>query len=385
MKEKCVKKEKIKYKIMSIIFMVLIACPFMLYIVLKPVIDKIDYGKRNATYTYFYENQYVDTAAGVPDTLADVPVISVGSIRTFPQAFESWYNDRIPFKKLLIKLNSEINYNVFHQFVNSHVVVGKDGWLFYDEAVDASIGKWTLSQEELEKLAFDLQFTSDVLKSQGKEFILFICPNKETLYSEYLPDYDYVRVEKTPVDQLIDYLGKNTTVKVIYPKKEIEAAISEHPEVDFYHRLDTHWNCAGAYIGAKALSEALGKQLPEFSKVKYDEYDFNASDLTSLAGMPVNSGTKDYSIYGYGEETTVLDQWEYYDLIRYHNDNAQENIIVFRDSFSTALSQHLSTLFNQSIYPLGDTDKQQIYEYDADIVVYEIVERDIRNLMSMGL
>ena len=383
--EKKAKKDNKKYIIMSIVFMVLIACPFILYIFLKPVADKIDYGKRNATYTYFYENQYVDTAAGVPDSLAYFPEISTESIRTFPTAFENWYNDRIPFKKLLIKLNSEINYNLFHQFINSHVVAGKEGWLFYDEAVDASIGKWTLSQEELEKIAFDLQFTSDVLKSQGKKFVLFICPNKETLYSEYLPDYDYVRVDKTPVNQLIDYLNENTTIKVVYPKEELETAINEHPDVDFYHRLDTHWNCAGAYIGAKVLSEALGKELPDFSDVKYDEYDFNASDLTSLAGMPVNSGTKDYSIYAYGEETTILDQWEYYDLIRYHNDEEEGNIIVFRDSFSTALSQHLSTVFNKSIYPLGDTDKQQIYEYDADIVVYEIVERDIRNLMGMGL
>lgn len=218
-------------------------------------------------FTYFFMEKYVDTANHENRNTEEKPVLTMDNYDSFPEDYEKYYNDNIPYRNQLISLNNSIDYFLFRQSANDNVIIGEDGWLFYcspgdGNAMKQSLGYWKFEDDQLEQIAYNLEITDRVLASQGIEFVLFIAPNKETIYKDKLPAYYEVADTYTSVDQLVDYLRDNTGIRVVYPKKELEDAREEYADQLIYYKLDTHWNNIGGYIGAVSLAKELGVKMP---------------------------------------------------------------------------------------------------------------------------
>lgn len=369
-----------KKHIWILCFFFVLVTPYIAEVLGADFFESLDYGRRNAAYTYFYNKQYVNTAESEPDEEYEFPIPSMSNIKEYPSKYEEYFNDTLPIKRFWVRLNSELNYYLFKESTNENVIVGDANWLFYKEAIDSSLGKWTFSEEELAQIAENLQYEKDVLNSQNIELYVLIAPNKESIYEEYLPSWMSKKNNLSPAELLVNYLQKNTDLKIVFPKEALIKQKEETPNIELYHKLDTHWNCAGAYVAAKELACVLGKNLPDFEDISIEEMRFSGSDLTNMIGMPINNASCDYLISDYGEEELVLDVWDFESLIKYHNYTEDENIFVYRDSFSSALSQHLSVLYANSVYAHHNTNQKQIFDSNASIVILEYVERNIRGL-----
>lgn len=57
--------------------------------------------------------------------------------------------------------------------------------------------------------------------AQGKEFVIFIAPNKERIYYEYMPAQYGLPADNYGALQIYNYLKSNTDLKVVYPYAEI--------------------------------------------------------------------------------------------------------------------------------------------------------------------
>ena len=87
---------------------------------------------------YFFLGQYIDTENYENRNMGSKPELTLENYKTFPQEYESYYNDNIPFRNQLIRLNSSIDYFLFKQSPNKNVSLGKEGWLFYCDDKDAN-------------------------------------------------------------------------------------------------------------------------------------------------------------------------------------------------------------------------------------------------------
>ena len=167
-----------------VIFMILIGSSSITWFFSDDFINSLDYGQRNASYTYFYKGKYKDTAANTVEEVPVKPKLSQDNYKTYPSEFESYYNTALPYRKLLVKLNSQLHYHLFGQSVNEDVIAGKNNWLFYRDSVDSSLGNWKFTDKQLKQISENLTHSQNLLKSQGKEMVLFIPPNKATIYPE---------------------------------------------------------------------------------------------------------------------------------------------------------------------------------------------------------
>ena len=80
------------------------------------------------------------------------PQLSLTNYGSFADEYESYFNDTMPFRSVLISLNKKINYFVFHESTSSYVILGKDGWLFYADTL-ADYQRYNLyTDEELETI-----------------------------------------------------------------------------------------------------------------------------------------------------------------------------------------------------------------------------------------
>ena len=337
-----------------LIFALLFGSPFVSWFFLKNSVDTQNYENREVT---------------------EMPKISLEEYAQFPQQYETYFNDNIPWRNQLISLNSGLDLFAFRDSSNENVLIGKDGWLFFTggtNPVEQSTGQRLLSEDDLEKIAGQLTLVQRWVQSRGEKFIFFLAPHKETIYRDKLPESETVVTDETEAFQLINYLKEHTDISVVWPYEELMEAKADSG-MWIYSKLDTHWGNPGAYIGAKALAEELEVEMPELSEVSAELSEISRGDLANMLNVSIPNGDREYQLSGY--EVEDGNQGESY--MEFHqNSGSSLKLAIRRDSFGARLSKVLQHAFQDVYVAQGETD---LIDVDADVFVYELVERSLEN------
>ena len=119
--------------------------------------------------------------------MAERPTLNIHDIGAYPDQANSYVNDHLPFRGTMVKMNSAVDYYVFHSSSNRDDVIGKNGWLFYnqDDTMPIYKGQKLYSEDQLQTIANNIQRSSDYLERQGVKYVVYIAPEKERIYPEY--------------------------------------------------------------------------------------------------------------------------------------------------------------------------------------------------------
>ncbi len=344
---------------------------------------------------WFFAEKYLDSTNYENRQMATRPLLTLDNYETFSSDYTSYFNDNLQFRNTLITINSAIDYFCFGRSSSDKVVIGKDNWLFYSRVDDGdpiSCYKGTnlYSEEELESIAANCISQRDFVESQGKEFVIFIAPNKERMYSEYMPERYGRPAENYGVLQLYNYLKNNTDLRVIYPYDELMLA-KENVNENIYFKTDTHWNYLGAYVGATALMKELGIDMPDISS---DRITINDGEETSgdLAGMlslsnQLRFADHNYTVSGYDTHNSECIEHDFNKMWSYKATNADpRSIYVIRDSFTSYMAEYIGSQFNHTyLRHFGSYTYDDLINCNPDIVVYECVERQANRLGTFSI
>ncbi|MBQ1822074.1 MAG: hypothetical protein II123_01390, partial [Lachnospiraceae bacterium] len=151
--------------------------------------------------------------------MAERPTLNIHDIGAYPDQANSYVNDHLPFRGTMVKMNSAVDYYVFHSSSNRDDVIGKNGWLFYnqDDTMPIYKGQKLYSEDQLQTIANNVQRSSDYLERQGVKYVVYIAPEKERIYPEYMPDYYGKPAEVNLLNQVVGYLRANTDVPIVCP------------------------------------------------------------------------------------------------------------------------------------------------------------------------
>lgn len=310
--------------------------------------------------------------------------------------FDEYFADRAPYRNMMIRLynNSHLTFrkayerilrlfNIRYYTAINDTLIGKDDWLFYTayNSLDYYAGSNLPTQLQLRAFVERAEKVNEYFKSQGKQFVIFIAPNKEQIYSENMPESILVENEIKRVDVIVNYFKEHSDVKVIYPKSELIAAKSER---DTYLMQDTHWNDFGAYVGAKSVLDAL--QIASDPNAKILQKPWTGGDLALLAAINYLTYTA-YDV-SYREEiklnylVATEDCHEY--TLESSNTNGK-NLLVLGDSFALGdnnrggMREVLAKEFQHSVFNHRDNfTKTNTYadEFDAaDVVIFSAAEK----------
>ena len=324
--------------------------------------------------------------------LAEWPAFSLKDISRLPHKYELYYDDNLPFRDQLIQARAVLNRALYDRDIKGEVVYGKDGWLFYAARSDGDPmadyrGENLFTREELRQIAVDLRRTRDTLKRQGIDFALFIAPNKERVYSEYMPDRYGAPAEEYAAKQLVDFLRQHTDLTVVYPYEELMQAKADFPDIPLYFSKDTHWNGVGAYVGTRALLSALGIQTPALNRENIQLLQgAGPNDLILLAHMNgVLPPDDDYTVLdGLRPAYTILSRTE--NLTTQAQAAAGQPVLFFRhDSFGEHMHDYLLPWFSSSFSVFTQyQDDSQVDAAKPDLYVMEVVERYVRTRLTKG-
>ncbi len=300
--------------------------------------------------------------------------------------FDKYFTDHVPFRNDYIRFYSKfdnwfnkvysklLNSMGYYHFVSKwNVLFGKEDWLFYlgDDSLKYYVGSNLPTKEELDTMIEKLEKVDRYFKSLGKEFAVFIAPNKEQIFFEFMPDGIRVVNQKKRMDMILEYLQENSDVKFIYPKEEILEAKKDR---QVYYKYDTHWNLAGSYAGVLPLLEALGISAGEGILT---EVVATNGDLTDMIGEERKKSI------GYD----LIYRPEYSYNIVNNNDNFTcsstnpngKNLLLLGDSFRIDMIPILAKEYQTSnFYPSTYFSNKTPCEAEfaaADTIIFESVER----------
>ena len=359
---------------------ILISILFLCFLIMPNIIYRIFY--KNFDHTN-YENR----------TLASKPIFMSTNINEYPKKYEEYFNDYLPFRNELVKLKNLNDIFIFKNSLYHKVLVGKERWLFYTvyNLTEKYIGieEYNFTEKELEKAKNNLIHFRDELKKKNIDFIFMVCPDKQFIYSEYMPDYIKRKSTKNGTDIFVEYIKNNTDIKVVYPKEEL---LKYKDKYQLYYKYDSHWNSLGAYIGYTELTRILNidnKSIESFKILEFDSSSVdrtlnvfynNISKMLSLNNIKYFRDDIIYILEDYKYTlTNDFELWRENKVLRFDLYNSN-NIMIIRDSYFFEVLHYMSKGFKQVEYIHLDYFKNEnIAEYKPNIVVFESVEYGLKH------
>lgn len=302
--------------------------------------------------------------------------------------------DNFPGKEYFVSKYNSIKLNCFHENpIPGRIIIGKDGWYFlgdfFEKGNSISLGLTKYNEQELELVSNKILERNSFLAKLNIKFYVAIAPNKQSVYDKYLFEGKYDTANNT---QLLKIKLKNKYNFGLIDLKENLDLLKD--SIQLYYKTDTHWNGLGAFIGFSRICSEIRKDFPEFSPWKIEDYSIKKAppfqlDLTALLKVPVleeglilepkfsPTGIRKASVLQIPYNFIFDKSWYEY---RLENTKKRLKILVFRDSFSSALIDYFKESFGSAIL-LWDFNfnKQLIIDEKPDIVLYLVSERFVDN------
>lgn len=326
--------------------------------------------------------------------LAEMPSFNIDTITTFPKLFEEYYNDNLPYRYYIVTNWRNMHYKIFDESLDDKVLIGKnennEPWLFYDnfkkdDEISFIDGRKIVKQEDIEKNLNRMKEETEKLKAKKIDLFYILCPNKSTIYSQYLPST--VSVSEDYFSQVYKYLKENGVNNIYYSIDLLKEASKEH---ETYYRTDTHWNSYGAFVYIKEIINNLyGKEILKETDIEETFFDSFNKDLHKFMGISINI-KENKLVVSYNNKNTITPKKidtnngyaEYYENKNYL---INETVFLIGDSFTTAASQYFVSIYKEVIivkFNATKYDKMLVDMFKPDKIFYLRVERSLPDSLN---
>ena len=320
-------------------------------------------------------------------------LVKDGSINTdFSTQFESWFNDRLPFRSQLLSGANLVKGEILTS-PSSNVIPGKDGWLFFEGCKADFMNTNAMTELKLRQTAVTLSLIQENVKAKDGRFLFVPMPNKETVYGEYMPDC-YIRASGNNLSRLSLYLDEQGVNYL-----DMTSLMKQNKQQGIYHKRDTHWNYLGALIGYRGIMDAIGKEHKSYEGAAYTLSKDWRADLDKL--LYPSGGFMDWQYHfdiswdefefaipaGIDDVKAQLDIFmsdkEENDLristVKTEPGDEDSRLYMVRDSFGRALLPFMIDNYDRAMFVRTTSPELSMVAQGADMI-YEIVERNLANL-----
>lgn len=273
--------------------------------------------------------------------------------------------------------------------------------MFYkgEHSIELYQNKLLYSDAQYKAIKDNLAAQKQWFQSRNIAYFYLIPPNKEDIYGEYLPGIKKIQFQDSDrIGLLMQYLEENNAEYIpVFPYNMLQAA-KKHDDNLLYYKTDTHWSDLGAYIGYSELMKQIKEQYPDLNILTEKDMSFaktkkhDNGDLANMLAADYTEQMRDvhYVVpepaggWHYEVVETQKDESGRLAFFRTTNPVGRLKVMVFRDSFTTALSPYLSETFHEVLYYWDygiDKHLDDIVREKPDIVIAETVSRGADSIL----
>ena len=291
------------------------------------------------------------------------------------------FSESFAGRQELISFNAFVYSRIFKTSSVNNVIVGRDGWLFFKGTLTDYTGENKASERDVKNVVKTMQLMSEYANKMGSTFSVFIAPNKNTIYPEYMPYY-YIKgtgesnLQRVEEEMKIQGINHVSAVDLFSNKDKL-----------LYYKGDSHWNSFGAEIASDAILNLLQKDHRQYGKEKWVKKGPIEGDLNKmLYPLLVSPKKATERLYlpkkGFGY-TTVGTETSRIPEIETENKSGEGSLLMFTDSFMGAILPFLAEEYQNAYFASNLPYRiDALQEQKTDDCIVEIVERNILWLQS---
>lgn len=293
----------------------------------------------------------------------------------------------------------------------TNVIIGKDGWLYLGDRHEnaMTIHRTSASDSDIKTISEIADATSTwkkMLQSRNvKYFRIMICPDKNTIYPEFQPEW-----AKPVLVSISDTLLAGVDSEVYLDSRKFVLAEKAKYREPLYYKTDTHWNLFGAWKGFRALTnnlaqseggllflsdkqvgigkikESVGGDLAKFLRLNERLQDFDPEVVvTGLEHWPVETMQFDFHSGNpvVPDAGMIMPVPQRPLLVKSPNALNQKRVLWLRDSFGNAMAPFMAATFSETLHVHYDKVDPALFSslidsYKPDYVFITVVERRAR-------
>lgn len=282
-----------------------------------------------------------------------------------------YMQDRFWLRQQLITAEARLEAALLHESACDKVLLGRDGWLFYQSTLDSYRGSAQMSERELWAAAHTLALIREYAAENGASFLFVLVPNKNSVYPEYMPAQISRAEGPTERERLCLALEAEGVEHLdLLP-------VLQNADRTLYQRTDSHWSNLGAALAHDAIAEALGRSERFYDPAQFTARQDHEADLYRML-YPASTELEwqDYPVWSY--------HYSYVRPIRSPEDNRIEtenpgqsgSLLMFRDSFANTLHTFLAESWGSAFFSRAMPYDLQLLQ-GQDTLVLELVERNL--------
>ncbi|MGI6671989.1 MAG: alginate O-acetyltransferase AlgX-related protein [Christensenellales bacterium] len=265
-----------------------------------------------------------------------------------------------------------------HDTGQAQVVAGRNGWLYFREALDSTLGTRRMSDADMDALAQALSDINSVLKKQGTAFVLLVAPDKAVVYPQHLP---WCICPHAPEhSNRTRLLTRLAALGVTAP--DLTSLLRENT-LPTYLPTDTHWSAYGAWLAAREALTRAGYTLPDYTVADFTRIEHSPGDLHRMI-LPGAPDAQTDAFPAQPPAYRALPPMRSADDMRITTRGTPDGptLYVARDSFGRALLPYLasaasSMTFVRTYAHFADNAR------GCDVALLVVAERNLGTLLSL--
>lgn len=312
----------------------------------------------------------------------------------FDKLHTEWYGhyveDRVGFREEAIKWNADLNYRLFGDFSEDLHMFGKDGYIFpADDGYVQNYQRTNISEPLVENLVTYASRTNDYAKENNCLFVLMVCPNKSSIYDDYMPETIYVDESRESTLDLVKRRLNEEGVSCVIPHEEFR--LQKEKEQIYNIKYDcAHWNDLGAFYGLRMVDEKVHQTYADIPVMQRNDFELTWEEVESLEFYTTEAPIYDRlpKLQVIQSATVATDSQYRADvpmqpgnaIAYFYNENAvnDRTILVLHDSFLDYRENWYTYRYREVYYGsrVNYTNmKAYIDLIQPDVVVFEVAER----------
>ncbi len=324
----------------------------------------------------------------------------LSDVNAFRAAADLYVADNFPIRPHLIGLLNRVRMLVGVSG-SSRVIVGRDGWLFYDDGthLGAARGDPPMLGPQVRAWLSTLAGRNEAVRAAGATYLMISPPVKESNFPQHAPTW-FGRPNPDRFAITLPTLARQSGAgEVLYLAPQVGAATKAGQKTFSLH--DTHWTSYGAYAGYVGLMNRLHAQgltegpkpLSDFVKVPLHG-SARPRDLALMLGV---SSFVDLDYPNFEAPAAVKKiraitylgsrrDWTAPQVVD-TGEVGKPVLLMTRDSFSNALMPFLYSHFSRIILTHnqdGFWRPDLIERFKPDIVILEVLESGLRVAVGDG-
>jgi len=291
----------------------------------------------------------------------------------------------------------------------SKALIGSGEWYFLGDGHNSTLSSHrsgaTVYDELRARQVLDAYRSWDAwFRAHGVRcFRVMICPDKPTIYPEFLPRW---ALKTNDHSMPMDLLLREGSPVATSPREGLLKTKKTAKE-DLYYRTDTHWNSRGAWVGYKSFFDGIqGSGFSDLRTLSGDQVSFvgvgeRVGDTIRMLRITDSSKEKNVVPRIKTDQPILVEQIDYDTgkvtgsggnpeigfsqrplLVLSRNALNEKRVLWLRDSFGTALFPFMNATFGQVLQShfifIDQKELVRLVEkFHPEYVFITVVERDI--------